>query len=217
MLHIVSSSKSSDLHGEYQEKLARLQFLREQTERFIETSRAMIITLNTEDDPLVRKEVTDEIITAAAAITGATSSHYPRGNQERLSAQTFKKHNSVLGLAISCFSREFYELEMEVVALRARLIAKLNHIGIKRTAPLESKNVIRVPDRRMNLIHTAKSWQDVGDYVAELTQAGCRYYLTPNPLYNCSNISFAKIFSYEAMKNRNVQRRLDIKVQLEEN
>jgi hypothetical protein len=77
---------------------------------------------------------------------------------------------------LGCFSKEFKELEMEIVKIRARIIALKNQVNIKKFEEVEP--IGRLPDTKFSPIGTAKDWKEVRKMVRILYKRNCIRYCT---------------------------------------
>lgn len=195
-------------------KLERLEALRAQMTDFIASTRAYIIKLDTDSPAKAREKMTTQLIAEAGHITGATTGHFTGGDEHRISAFTLNRNDEVFGASISCFTREFHEIEMEALSLRAMMLARIHNVGVENFGFSDIEPEKKEPDPRENLLLRAYSWDDVVRYIVQIHESGCKFRIRQSPYYNRSEVDEVRLYTHEELEEGEIRRIMEMEVDL---
>lgn len=165
------------LESKFAKQMNDLEEVRAKVKQLTDSARGLIIKIDPQCPKNNRTKVLHKIMMDGGRITKSVDE---KGNpiSGRFGAMFFgdlKKHDFD-GVGLLYFSKEFVELEKQVVETRARIIALKNNIEIKNVESLEPP--ISEPDMNLSHIGIMKNWDEASEMVKKLFETGCVHYFS---------------------------------------
>lgn len=134
-----------------------------------DTPRAMKLMLNPEQDAMERTRYILGVMYEGGQITGALTPEC-RMSKGRFMATTLGSEGNLSGLVMMCFSREFVELERQIVATRAKILALESGLDISK---LEALNDEEPAHPGIKLVGSESDWEGAAERARILYTRNC--------------------------------------------